>query len=216
MWNFCPVMSIRFMDHGDIRPSDILHLQAGMAPQDFMYLIDRLHQNGIGVILDWVPSHLPSDEHGLSILMVSTFTNMQTRRRVFTPNGKAIFSIVAETRSVIFLLAAPCSGLIFKCTHIDGLRVDAVASMLYLDYSRQEGEWIPNEYGGRENLESIRFLKKLNEAVYRAYPDVQTSAEESTSWPTVSRPTYVGGLDFVTEIEIGWMSDTWGLPTIRF
>ena len=175
-------------------------------PQDFMFLVDTLHQAGIGVILDWVPSHFPSDEHSLGYFDGTyLFENADPRQRIHPDWDSLIFNYGRnEVRS--FLI----SGALFWLDryHADGLRVDAVASMLYLDYGRKEGEWIPNKYGGRENLEAIGFLRQLNEAVYKNFPDVQTFAEESTAWPMVSRPNYVGGLGFGMKWDMGWMHDT--------
>jgi 1,4-alpha-glucan branching enzyme len=175
-------------------------------PQDFMYFVDTLHQRGIGVILDWVPAHFPADEHGLVYFDGTHLFEHADRRQGRHPDwGSEIFNYGRhEVRS--FLLSSAISWL--DRYHVDGLRVDAVASMLYLDYSRKPGEWIANQYGGRENLDAISFLKKLNEEVYREYPDVQTYAEESTSWPLVSRPLYVGGLGFGFKWDMGWMHDT--------
>lgn len=175
-------------------------------PQDFMYLIDRLHQEGVGVILDWVPSHFPNDEHGLGFFDgTHLFEHADPQKGIHRDWDTFIFNYGRnEIRS--FLISSALFWL--QVYHADGLRVDAVASMLYLDYSRKEGEWIPNQFGGRENLEAISFLRRLNEEVYRNCPDVQTTAEESTSWPMVSRPTYVGGLGFGAKWDMGWMHDT--------
>lgn len=175
-------------------------------PQDFMYLVDYLHQQGIGVILDWVPSHFPTDQYGLSYFDGTNLYEHADPRQGFHPDWQSsIFNYGRhEVRS--FLISSAFFWL-DKC-HIDGLRVDAVASMLYLDYSRKEGEWIPNQYGGRENFEAIEFLRRFNEAVYQHFPGIQTIAEESTSWPMVARPLYVGGLGFGLKWDMGWMHDT--------
>ena len=176
------------------------------APQDFMFLIDTLHQNGIGVILDWVPSHFPSDEFGLSYFDGSYLFEHADRKQGFHPEWNSYIFNYGRHEVRSFLLS---SGMFWLDKyHADGLRVDAVASMLYLDYARKDGEWIPNQYGGRENIDAITFLKDLNEAVYRDHSDTQTIAEESTAWPMVSRPTYLGGLGFGMKWNMGWMHDT--------
>ena len=175
-------------------------------PQDFMYLVDYLHQRGIGVILDWVPSHFPADEHGLAYFDGTHLYEHADPRQGFHPDWSSyIFNYDRhEVRS--FLMS---SGFLWLDRyHADGLRVDAVASMLYLDYSRKHGEWVPNMFGGRENLGAIHFLRRFNEDVYRDHPEVQVIAEESTAWPMVSRPTYVGGLGFGLKWDMGWMHDT--------
>ncbi|MFW6323974.1 MAG: 1,4-alpha-glucan branching protein GlgB [Desulfovibrionales bacterium] len=174
-------------------------------PEDFMALIDALHQYGIGVILDWVPSHFPTDEHGLIYFDGTHLFSHEDPRQGYHPDwNSAIFNYGRnEVRG--FLISSAIFWL--DRYHADGLRVDAVASMLYLDYSREEGDWIPNRYGGRENLEAISFLREFNSAVYDSFPDVQTIAEESTAWPMVSRPTYVGGLGFGMKWNMGWMHD---------
>lgn len=175
-------------------------------PLDLMRMIDRLHQRGVGVILDWVPSHFPTDRHGLARFDGTHLFEHADPRQGFHPDWKsAIFNFGRnEVRSFLLSSAACWLGRY----HADALRVDAVASMLYLDYSRQPGEWIPNHLGGRENLEAIGFLRQLNESVYEEFPNVATMAEESTAWPMVSRPTYVGGLGFGFKWDMGWMHDT--------
>jgi 1,4-alpha-glucan branching enzyme len=175
-------------------------------PQDFMFLIDRLHRSGIGVILDWVPSHFPTDEHGLGFFDGTHLFEHEDPRQGIHPDWDSFIFNYSRNEVRGFLLS---SGLFWlRKYHADGLRVDAVASMLYLDYGRAEGQWIPNQYGGKENIEAIEFLRRFNEEVYRSFPDVQTIAEESTSWPMVSRPTYVGGLGFGMKWDMGWMHDT--------
>jgi len=175
-------------------------------PQDLMYLVDHLHQRGIGVILDWVPSHFPTDEFALGFFDgTHLYEHADPRMGIHKDWDSFIFNYGRhEIRS--FLLSSAMFWL--ERYHMDGLRVDAVASMLYLDYSRKEGEWIPNAYGGRENIEAVEFLRRFNTEVYRAHPEVQTIAEESTSWPAVSRPTYLGGLGFGLKWDMGWMNDT--------
>jgi len=174
-------------------------------PQDFMHLVDHLHREGIGVIMDWVPSHFPSDEHGLVYFDGSHLFEHQDPRKGYHPDWHSYIFNYGRNEVRNFLISSALFWL--DRYHLDGLRVDAVASMLYLDYSRKEGEWIPNRFGGRENLEAISFLKRMNEAVYENYPDVQTMAEESTAWPMVSRPVYVGGLGFGLKWNMGWMHD---------
>ena len=175
-------------------------------PEDFMYLVDHLHQRGIGVILDWAPAHFPNDAHGLAFFDGTHLFEHADPRRGFHPDWKShIFNYGRlEVRS--FLLSSASYWL--DRFHADGIRVDGVASMLYLDYSRKEGEWIPNELGGRENLEAVAMLKKLNESVSKRYPHSLMMAEESTSWPMVSRPTSMGGLGFDLKWDLGWMHDS--------
>ncbi len=175
-------------------------------PQDFMFLIDTLHQHDIGVILDWVPSHFPTDEHGLAYFDGTHLYEHEDPRQGFHPDWQSYIFNLGRNEIRSFLLSSALHWL--DTYHIDGLRVDAVASMLYLDYSREGEDWIPNEFGGRENLRSIEFLRRFNEVVYENHPDVQTIAEESTAWPMVSRPTYVGGLGFGMKWDMGWMHDT--------
>lgn len=178
------------------------------SPQDFMFLVDKLHQAGIGVILDWVPSHFPDDAHGLGFFDGSNLYEHPDRRKGYHPDWKSLVFNYGRNEVRSFLISNAIFWL--QNYHADGLRVDAVASMLYLDYSRKDGEWEPNIYGGRENLDAISFLKDFNEAVYTMFPDVQTIAEESTSFPMVSRPTFLGGLGFGMKWMMGWMHDTLG------
>ncbi len=175
-------------------------------PQDFMYLVDLLHQNGIGVILDWVPSHFPTDEYALGFFDGTHLYEHADLRKGLHPDWDSFIFNYGRNEVRSFLISSALFWL--GVYHADGLRVDAVASMLYLDYGRKEGEWIPNEFGGKENLDAISFLRRLNEEIYRNYPDVQTIAEESTAWPMVSRPVYVGGLGFGLKWDMGWMHDT--------
>lgn len=176
------------------------------SPEDFKYLVDALHQADIGVILDWVPSHFPEDAHGLGYFDGSCLYEHPDRRKGFHPDWKSLIFNYGRNEVRSFLISNALFWL--DQYHADGLRVDAVASMLYLDYSRNHGEWEPNIYGGNENLEAISFLKDFNEAVYTNFPDVQTIAEESTSFSKVSRPVFDGGLGFGMKWMMGWMHDT--------
>jgi 1,4-alpha-glucan branching enzyme len=175
-------------------------------PEDLMYLVDHLHQRGLGVIFDWAPAHFPNDAHALALFDGTHLFEHEDPRKGFHPDWKShIFNYGRhEVRS--FLLSSACFWL--DRFHVDGLRVDGVASMLYLDYSRAAGEWVPNEHGGRENLEAVSLLQQLNDTVARRFPDALVIAEESTSWPKVSRPTREGGLGFSMKWDLGWMHDT--------
>ncbi|MGE5238628.1 MAG: 1,4-alpha-glucan branching protein GlgB [Chloroflexota bacterium] len=175
-------------------------------PQDLMYLVDHLHRQGIGVIFDWVPSHFPGDEHGLVYFDGTHLYEHADPRQGVHPEWNSYIFNYGRKEVQSFLLSSALFWI--ERYHADAIRIDAVASMLYLDYARKPGEWVPNEYGGKENVEAIRFLKRLNEEVYRACPGVQTIAEESTDWPMVSRPVYMGGLGFGMKWNMGWMHDT--------
>jgi 1,4-alpha-glucan branching enzyme len=175
-------------------------------PQDFMYFVDYLHRHGIGVILDWVPSHFPDDEHGLAYFDGTHLFEHADPRQGYHPEWHSCVFNYGRNEVRAFLASSALFWL--ERYHVDGIRVDAVASMLYLDYGRTAGQWIPNRFGGHENLEAIDFIRQLNESVYRDFPDVQTIAEESTAWPQVSRPTYLGGLGFGMKWNMGWMHDT--------
>ncbi|MFK8060312.1 MAG: 1,4-alpha-glucan branching protein GlgB [Polaribacter sp.] len=177
-------------------------------PDEFKFLVDKFHEKGIGVLLDWVPSHFPSDDHGLGFFDGSHLYEHPDRKKGYHQDWKSLIFNYGRNEIKAFLI----SNAIFWLDqyHADGLRVDAVASMLFLDYSREEGQWEPNKYGGREYLEAIDFIKEMNAAVYEAFPDVQTIAEESTSFPKVSRPIYDGGLGFGMKWMMGWMHDTLG------
>lgn len=175
-------------------------------PEEFKYLVDKLHQNDIGIILDWVPSHFPEDAHGLGFFDGSNLYEHPDKKKGYHQDWKSLIFNYERNEVRSFLI----SNAIFwmEHYHADGLRVDAVASMLFLDYSREEGEWEPNIYGGKENLAVVSFLKELNKEVYRSFPDVQTIAEESTAYPMVSKPVFSGGLGFGMKWMMGWMHDT--------
>ena len=175
-------------------------------PDEFMHLIDTLHQNNIGVIIDWVPSHFPGDLHGLHFFDGTYLYEHIDPRKGFHPDWSSYIFNYGRNEIRNFLISSAHYWL--EYFHLDGIRVDAVASMLYLDYSRKKDEWIPNEHGGRENLDAILFLRDFNESIYSSFPDVQTIAEESTAWPMVTRPVYTGGLGFKMKWNMGWMHDT--------
>lgn len=174
-------------------------------PDDFMFLVDTLHQRGVGMILDWVPAHFPTDAHGLGYFDGTHLYEHADPRQGFHPDWNTFVFNYGRNEVRGFLIGNALFW--FEKYHVDALRVDAVASMLYLDYSRKDGEWIPNRYGGRENLEAIDFLRQLNEQVHAAYPGATVIAEESTAWPAVSRPVYLGGLGFGFKWNMGWMHD---------
>ncbi len=176
------------------------------SPQDFMYLVDQLHKNDIGVILDWVPSHFPSDDHGLGFFDGSHLYEHPDHKKGYHPDWKSLIFNYGRNEVKSFLISNAFFWL--DKYHVDGLRVDAVASMVYLDYSREDGEWEPNEFGGRENLEAVSFIKEFNESVLSTFEGVQTIAEESTAFPGVTKPVNIGGLGFGMKWMMGWMHDT--------
>ena len=184
------------------------------SPDDFRYFVDHMHANGIGVLLDWVPAHFATRSRGRSRASTARrSTSTTTRGAARIPTGARTSSTSAAAEVQNFLLANALFWL--REYHADGLRVDAVASMLYLDYSRKDGEWVPNAFGGREDLDAVAFLKEFNELVHAREPGVISAAEESTAWPGVSRPTYVGGLGFGFKWNMGWMHDTLELLPAR-
>ena len=175
-------------------------------PEEFKYLVDKLHQNDIGLILDWVPSHFPEDAHGLGFFDGSNLYEHPDPRKGYHQDWKSLIFNYERNEVKSFLISNAVYWM--DQFHADGLRVDAVASMLFLDYSREDGEWEPNIYGGRENLAAVDFLKELNQEIYASFPDVQTIAEESTAFPGVSKPVFLGGLGFGMKWMMGWMHDT--------
>jgi 1,4-alpha-glucan branching enzyme len=204
---FMPVMEHPYTPSWGYQITGYFSVAARMGtPQELMYLIDQLHAAGIGVYMDWVPSHFPGDAHGLFRFDGSALYEHEDPRKGYHPDWKSYIFNYGRNEVRSFLISNALFWL--DRYHADGLRVDAVASMLYLDYSRKHGEWIPNEFGGRENLEAISLLREMNEAAYKAFPDVQTIAEESTAFPGVSRPVFVGGLGFGMKWMMGWMNDT--------
>jgi 1,4-alpha-glucan branching enzyme len=204
---FMPIMEAPYPPSWGYQITSYFSCASGLGnPQDLMYLIERLHQAGIGVYMDWVPSHFPGDAHGLFNFDGTHLYEHADPRKGYHPDWKSYIFNYGRNEVRSFLISNALFWL--DRYHADGLRVDAVASMLYLDYSRKHGEWIPNELGGRENLEAISLFRELNEVVYRDFPDTQTIAEESTAFPGVSRPNYLGGLGFGMKWMMGWMNDT--------